>query len=93
MEAVYVLTKEKYTRKDIVDSLRLLLDSDIFIYNKKFFTPVFERYLSHPFLSFNDCVIEAKVNEKYALPLWTFDHKFAQQSSTAKLLSPSGTIS
>lgn len=86
METVYVLEKEKYSRREIVDSLSCLFKNDVFIYNEKFFKLVFERYLSRPSLSFNDCVIEARVKEKNALPLWTFDRKFARQSSTTSLL-------
>lgn len=86
METVYVLTKENYSRTDIAESILDLLSNNVFTYNQKFFMPVFERYLSHPSLSFNDCVLEARAKEKGAVPLWTFDRKFAHQSKTARLL-------
>ena len=87
MEAVYVLTKESYSRSDIVDSLRDLLSNSVFIYNATFFEPIFKRYATHPSLSFNDCVLEARAELADAAPLWTFDRKFAHQSPTARLLA------
>lgn len=86
MEVVYVLTKEKMRRSKILDNLVTLLDNPMIIYDKAFFAGVFERYATHPSLSFDDCVLEAKVAMKRKKPLWTFDKKFANQSDVAKLL-------
>lgn len=87
MESVYVLEKQEYSRKDIVESLQTLLNNQSFIYNESLFAPIFEKYLTHPSLSFNDCVLEARSEKKGAIPLWTFDQKFARQSDVARLLT------
>ena len=86
MEVIYVLTKEKMRREKILDNLLTLLDNPMMIYDKRFFAGVFERYATHPSLSFDDCVLEARIAMRRKEPLWTFDRKFANQSEAAKLL-------
>jgi len=87
MEAVYVLTKRQYSRDEICEVLRGLLGDSMFIYNEQFFTPVFERYLTHPSLAFNDCVLEARATLSEHTPLYTFDRKLAHQSPVAELVA------
>ena len=87
METVYVLTKDHTPRQKIVDDLRTFLSNSMIQYNASFFEPVFDNYLSHPSLSFDDCVIEARISAKGYTPLWTFDKKFAHQTTTARLLA------
>ncbi len=89
MEAVYVLTKEGMSRTSILDNLITLLDNPMLDYDRQFYSGVFERYDTHPSLSFDDCVLEARIAMKRKEPLWTFDKKFAHQSTSAKLLSSS----
>ncbi|MBR2658501.1 hypothetical protein IKD57_01210 [Candidatus Saccharibacteria bacterium] len=86
MEMVYVLTRGKMSRAEIINNITTLLDNPMIIYDKMFFTGVFEEYGSHPSLSFDDCILEARIAMKRKEPLWTFDRKFANQSSTARLL-------
>lgn len=85
-EVIHVLTKESMTRTRIIENLRVLLYNPVFIWDKDFFEPIFDEYLTHPSLSFDDCVIAARVTMKHHTPLWTFDRKFANQSEAAKLL-------
>ena len=82
MEMVYVLTREKMSRVEIINNITTLLDNPMIIYDKMFFAGVFEEYGSHPSLSFDDCILEARIAMKRKEPLWTFDRKFANQSST-----------
>ena len=85
-EVVYVMTKDKYPRKDIVEYFSILLHNPMFIYDRSFFDPIFKEYVSHPSLSFEDLVIAKRAEEANCVPLWTFDKKLASQSSAAKLL-------
>ena len=85
-EVVHVLTKESMSRARIVENLRVLLYNPVFIWDKDFFKPIFDEYLMHPSLSFDDCIIAARVAMKGYTPLWTFDRKLANQSEAAKLL-------
>ncbi|MBR3322027.1 PIN domain-containing protein [Candidatus Saccharibacteria bacterium] len=86
MEVVYVLTKEKMRRAKILENLKTLLDNPMIIYDKMFFAGVFEKYATHPSLSFDDCILEARIAMKRKEPLWTFDKKFANQSEVAELV-------
>ncbi len=86
METIYVLTKAKMPRDEIVDIMMTFLNNPMINYDRHFFAGVFEKYASHPSLSFDDCVLEARVAMKRKEPLWTFDRKFANQSEVAKLL-------
>ncbi|MBQ3470714.1 PIN domain-containing protein [Candidatus Saccharibacteria bacterium] len=87
MEVVHVLTREHVPREKIHQDVQLILNNPMIIYDRKFFDPIFEKYASHPSLSFDDCVLEARAETKGALPLWTFDQKFARQSDVARLLT------
>ena len=86
-ESVYVLTKLGKARKDIAGGIQTLLSNEVFIYDRELYGHIFERYLTHPSLSFDDCVLEARAEAKGYTPLWTFDQKFAHQSETARLLT------
>lgn len=85
-EVVYVMEKDHYSRESIAENFSLLLSSPMFIYDKKFFDPIFKDYVKHPSLSFEDLVIAKYAEKKKCIPLWTFDKKFANQSKVAKLL-------
>lgn len=86
-EVVYVMTKYYYSRKDIAEYFLLLLNNPMFVYDRKFFESVFEDYVKHPSLSFEDLVITKRAEERGCIPLWTFDRKLANQSEAAKLLA------
>ena len=85
-EIVHVLEREHYIRSEISDLINSLLINKIFDYDRNLFDEVFHKYLTHGSMSFNDCYIATKVARHQAEPLWTFDHKFATQSPTAKEL-------
>ena len=87
METVHVMTKQKYTREEITDGLLGLLRNSMFIYDRNFYSPVFEMYLKHPSLSFDDCILARRAEFKGCIPLWTFDRKLANQSAVARRLA------
>ena len=85
-EIVYVMGKDGYEREEITEKIKILLNNPMFIYDRRFFEPVFEDYVTHPSLSFEDLVIAKRAEEKGRQPLWTFDKKLARQAKVAKLL-------
>lgn len=85
-ETVYVLEGEGKSREAIVHHLTTLLSNDMLHYHADIFAEVFPVYATHPSLSFSDCYLAAKIASLDHEPLWTFDHKFATQSPTAKEL-------
>lgn len=90
-EIVYVLEKSyKRPRPVIGDLLLFFLThySDIIEYNHELIKKAFPLYLSHPKLSFNDCLLAAEAEAKSREPLITFDKKLAAQLPQAKLLKP-----
>ena len=89
-ETVYVLTTQYgKTRQEAIDLLSFFLTrfSDSFIYNQTLTSLVFPMYLSHPKLSFNDCMLSCYAELHHAEPLFTFDKKLAKQASNAKILA------
>lgn len=88
-EAVFTMERGSYKigRERIIDSLLPVLESKCIIYNKELFDEVFPYYVSHPKLSFIDCLLGFEVAKEQREPLWTFDQDFAKQSPTAKLLA------
>ena len=88
-ETVYVLnTQYGKTRQEIIDLLNFFLArfSDTVSYNHALTSLVFPMYLSHPKLSFNDCMLSCYAELHHAEPLFTFDKKLAKQADNAKLL-------
>ena len=88
-EAVFNLqgVKYKWDRESIVNALGEFLKTPRVDYNKSLFDKLFELYLKHPKLSFNDCYLAAHVADKDRTPIWTFDKAFAKRIDEAKLLS------
>ena len=86
MEVVHVLAKDKWRRKEIVENLLVLLRNSFFVWDTEVFESVFQEYLEHPSLSFDDLVMARRVELKGHRCLWTFDRKFANQSRVARLL-------
>lgn len=86
MEAVHVMTRDKWPRHNIAEYILGLLRNPAFIWDRDFFEPIFAEYLTHPSLSFDDLVLAKRIRQKGYTPLWTFDRKLANQSETAKLL-------
>ena len=85
-EIVYVMGKDGYGREEVAEKIKILLNNPMFIYDRRFFEPIFEDYVTHPSLSFEDLVIAERAEEKGCQPLWTFDKKLARQAKVAKLL-------
>ena len=86
MECIYVMTKNGFSRKEMIGDIRDFLSNPSIHYYKDFFDPIFQDYISHPSLSFDDLVLAARVEENGYTPLYTFDQKFARQSKVAKLV-------
>ena len=86
MEIVHVLTKDKWARKKIAESILVLLRNSFFVWNRDLFEPVFKEYLKYPSLSFDDLVMARRVEMRGYSCLWTLDKKFANQSKVAKLV-------
>lgn len=87
-EAVYNLEGPFYgfSRETIVKSLRFFLRTPRVDADKELLEGVFELYLTHPKLSFNDCYLAEVTGRKEKTPLWTFDKALARQVETAKLV-------
>lgn len=86
MECVYVMTKNGYQHETIAKDIQDFLMNPMIHYDERFFNPIFEEYSSHPSLSFDDCVLAARTEQKGYSALYTFDKKFAHQSKIAKLV-------
>ena len=86
IEAVFYLEKQcKYARpqtaKAIMETLGHFTNLS---YGAKAMDEIFRNYVEHPALSFVDCYLAWYAAKRQAGPLWTFDHKLAMQSPTAK---------
>lgn len=73
-------------RKDIVTAISTLLDNSVLSYDRELIDVVFPFYISHPKLSFNDCIIAFEAAKYERGPVWTFDKEFAKQSAVAQLI-------
>ena len=86
IECVYVLEKKHYTRVEIAEFIQSFLLNPMIFHDNSIFDGIFEKYVFHPSLSFEDLVLASR-NERHGYaPLWTFDQKFARQSKVAKLV-------
>jgi predicted nucleic-acid-binding protein len=85
IEMVYILDKQKnYKREYIADIIVSLFNRHNIEFNDFIFSNVIPLYVNHPKLSFVDCYLATVVEQKEAMPLWTFDKKLALQSEVAK---------
>lgn len=85
-EAVYVLEGERLSREKIVAELKTVLSIPRLDYYEELFSKVFEMYVQHPKLSFNDCYLAELMADKERTPFYTFDEKLAKQSPYAELV-------
>ena len=85
-ELEHVLMKEPYnmSHEQIRMSMLKILNTDKISCNYELMAEALDIYVAHPALSFNDCFLAVKTAVEEAEPLWTFDHKLAVQSGTAK---------
>lgn len=86
-EVVFVMQKLGYARQEIANELQRLLSLDNLKYNEALFNKVFQLYLAHPALSFNDCYLAVAAEFDDATPLITFDRKLARQLPQAEELA------
>ena len=87
MECVHVMQRDGLSRQYIAESMLILLQNTLFIWDHAFFEPVFQEYLEYPSLSFDDIVLAHRVKRLGYAPLWTFDRKLAAKSPVAELLN------
>lgn len=87
-EAVYVMSggSAQFSREKIRGLFWFVFDYPNYEFPKEFFNKVFDLYVKHPKLSFNDCYLAYKVEEEKRLPLYTLDKKLAKQVEIAELL-------
>ena len=87
-EIIHVLTKIlNYTRVDAVRETTKTLSAFYNLsYDLHIVTEVFNDYVAHPGLSFEDCYLAYYATKNGAEPLWTFDQKLAKESPTTKVL-------
>lgn len=85
-EAVHVLTKAPYQfgRAAVRQMLTEIMKVDNILCDYDTVAGALDEYAANPSLSFDDCLLAAKAAAAEAEPLWTFDHKLAVQSGTAK---------
>lgn len=89
LECVYVMEMAmEMTREEVANLLNLFLArySDTLEYDHQMTAVAFPYYLTHPKLSWADCVLAAEAEIRHREPLFTFDKKLAQQLPQAKLL-------
>lgn len=89
LETVGALESPKnyaYPRDLIVRYLSVVFDQTNIVCNRPILFDALHFYQDHPAISFGDCLIAAEVSSADAAPLWTFDRKFATQSSPTKQL-------
>ena len=85
IEMVHVLeTVYGKDRADIVSDIKTLCSFNNAYVNQKAFLQVIELYVSHPKLSFVDCYLATRAEQRSAEPLLTFDHKLATQLHSVK---------
>ncbi|MBQ3309206.1 PIN domain-containing protein [Candidatus Saccharibacteria bacterium] len=86
-ELVYVLEKNyKFSRAMLADEIDILMEANSNFLVNKIVKKVLAIYVTHPKLSFNDCYLVARTEERGNYPLWTLDHKLATQCEVAKEL-------
>ncbi|MBQ3441148.1 PIN domain-containing protein [Candidatus Saccharibacteria bacterium] len=87
-EMIHILTKKiGYTRVNAVREITKALSAFYNLsYDLHIVTEVFNDYVTHPALSFEDCYLAYYATKNGAKPLWTFDQKLAKESPVAKAL-------
>lgn len=87
VEVIFVLSREyKLTRYQIKQAIIGLLSIEVITCNSAALTKALNIYVGAPSLSFEDCIIGVQASLNDALPLYTFDKKFATQHPNAVLL-------
>lgn len=89
MEVVFVLMSDfyRFTRQDVVDSLKTIMLIDNIYLNKSVISAALDLFVVHPKLSFVDCYLTIMAETSGETPLWTLDKKLASQSPAAKLVA------
>lgn len=89
MEVVFVLMSDfyRFTRQDVVDSLKTIMLIDNIYLNKSVISAALDLFVTHPKLSFVDCYLAIMAETSGETPLWTLDKKLATQVPTAKLVA------
>lgn len=87
-EIVHVMNRSLgYERADLTREIATVLSAFYNLnYDLHIITEVFNDYVAHPALSFEDCYLAYYATKVKATPLWTFDQKLAKETTVAKSL-------
>ena len=85
IELVFALDRYyDLSRDQIADTVLGIVAIDTIECNGITVASAVEFWRTHPKLSFEDCLMAEDAESHDAVPLWTFDHKLANQHSAAK---------
>lgn len=86
MEVVFVLAGKvyEYSREKIAHKIKTVMLLPNLVCNKSVISGALDIYVAHPKLSFVDCYLAVLAETSQELPLWTFDHKLAEQCPIAR---------
>jgi predicted nucleic-acid-binding protein len=87
VETVYALERHyAFSRDAVRETVSSLAALDEIVGDAEALAKVCDTYISHPKLSFVDCLIAARTEQIGATPLYTFDAKLAKQHPAAKMV-------
>jgi predicted nucleic-acid-binding protein len=88
IETAFVLSRNyEMPREAIKDTFSAILQHDELQCNGEIIYAAMDYFVAHPALSFEDCCLAVYARVNQAEPLYTFDHKLANQLPEAKLLT------
>ena len=73
-----------FTRDQINEAFARIMNLDVINCHRTRISNATAYWQEHPKLSFEDCLIAEYAQSHDATPLWTFDHKLADQHPTAQ---------
>ena len=86
IEVAYALEHHyAFTRAACSSQIREVLDLPTVVGEFSAFRSALAMWATHPKLSLPDCYLAEKAQADHATPLWTFDHKLANQHPAAQL--------
>ena len=85
VELVFALDRHYgFSRDQIAEIAEMVMALDNIECHATLLTAAVEFWRAHPKLSFEDCLMAENAQIQAATPLWTFDHKLANQHSSAQ---------
>jgi predicted nucleic-acid-binding protein len=87
IELVFALQRHYgFTRRQVAEAVTGLMQLSEINCNRTLFEKALSMFLEHPALSFEDTCLATYATLSNAEPLWTFDKKLANQTSSAELV-------